>query len=178
MRFIGIDPASKTGFVALDENGNVLKAKELTGISDKDPKRMVTLVDEVMNHIGPMDVICIEGFSFNSTGQGVDFQYGLGWNIRNSLFRRRFNYYEVAPNAVKKFVGVTGWTGEPGSKTRLTGPQKKRAVMNAVEEHFGFTHPSDNVVDAYIMAQIARSLVLKKVQFNYQAEVLTKVQLG
>lgn len=178
MRFVGIDPASKTGFVALDENGNVLKAKELTGISDKDPKRMVTLVDEVMNHVGPKDVICIEGFSFNSTGQGVDFQYGLGWNIRNFLFRRRFNYYEVAPNALKKFVGVTGWTGEPGSKTRLTGPQKKRAVMNAAEEHFGFTHPNDNVVDAYIMAQIARSLVLKKVQFNYQAEVLTKVQLG
>ena len=29
--------------------------------------------------------------------------------------------------------------------------------MKAVEQHFGFTHSSDNVVDAYIMAEIARA---------------------
>ena len=51
MRFIGIDPSTKTGFVALDENGQVLRAKELTGIGDKDPYRMITLIDEVMAHM-------------------------------------------------------------------------------------------------------------------------------
>lgn len=180
MRFVGIDPSTKTGFVALDEDGQVLVAKELTGVGKQDPKRMVTLIDEVFSHINKEDFICIEGFSFNSTGQGVDFQYGLGWNIRNSLFRRRIEYWDVAPNAVKKFVNVTGWVGEKGSKTRLTGPAKKKAVMKAVEEHFGFTHKSDNVVDAYILARIAKEIEDGRgcellLECPYQAEVIESI---
>lgn len=182
MRFIGIDPSTKTGFVALDANGEVLKEKELKGIGSADPKRMVTLVDEIIAHLKPDDFICIEGFSFNSTGQGVDFQYGLGWNIRNSLFRRGFNYIEVAPNAVKKYVNVTGWVGEPGNKRRLKGPEKKKAVMAAVKEHFGYQHSSDNVVDAYILAKIASGCFLasetgslSSVYTSYQAEVIEQI---
>lgn len=156
MRFVGIDPSTKTGLVALDEDGNVIRAKELTGIGDQDPKRMITLIGEVVDHLRPDDFICIEGFPFAT--QRAMFAGGLHHGIRNELFKRRFAYYEPAPNAVKKFVGVTGWTGEVGKKERLTGPQKKRAVMNAVEDHFGFSHSSDNVVDAFILAQIARNI--------------------
>lgn len=178
MRFIGIDPSTKTGFVALDENGQVLRAKELTGVGDKDPLRMITLIDEVMAHIQKGDMIVIEGFGF-ATQQGIQLG-GIGWGVRMSLTRRGFKYHEVAPNAVKKFVSVTGFTGEVGNKKRLTGPQKKKAVMNAVKEHYGFSHKSDNVVDAYILAQIARTIY----QFNqsdfincptYQAEVVATI---
>ena len=158
MRFVGIDPSTKTGFVALDEDGNVLKQKELVGIGDVDPKRMCTAHDEVMAHLKNDDVILIEGFSFSSTGRGVDFQYGLGHSIRNTLWRKQRRFYNVAPNAVKKFVGVTGFKGEAGSKKRLKGKEVKQAVADGVMKHFGFTHPSDNVVDAYIMAQIAKAL--------------------
>ncbi|AVK82440.1 hypothetical protein C3943_02200 [Lysinibacillus sp. B2A1] len=178
MRFIGIDPSTKTGFVALDENGQVLRAKELTGVGDKDPLRMITLIDEVMAHTQKGDIIAIEGFGF-ATQQGIQLG-GIGWGVRMSLTRRGFKYHEVAPNAVKKFVSVTGFTGEVGNKKRLTGPQKKKAVMKAVQEHFGFSHKSDNVVDAYILAQIARLIY----QFNqtssidcpnYQAEVVSTI---
>ncbi|MBS4188685.1 hypothetical protein KHA94_00425 [Bacillus sp. FJAT-49705] len=183
MRFVGIDPGTKTGFVALDENEEVLRAKELTGISDADPKRMVTLIDEVVSHVKPGDVICIEGFPFDT--QRAMFAGGLHHGIRNELFKRGFSYYEVAPNAVKKFVNVTGWVGEKGSKKRLTGPAKKKAVMKAVEEHFSFTHKSDNVVDAYIIAQIAKDLWTMESGVEcllnngylpiYQAEVLQSI---
>ena len=178
MRFIGLDPSTKTGFVALDESGQVLRAKELTGIGDKDPLRMITLIDEVVAHIQKGDLIVIEGFGF-ATQQGIQLG-GIGWGVRMSLARRGFKYYEVAPNAVKKFVSVTGWTGEVGNKKRLTGPQKKKAVMNAVKDHYGFTHKSDNIVDAYILAQIARTMY----QFNrpdfigcpvYQTEVVKSI---
>lgn len=54
MRFVGIDPSTKTGFVALDEDGQVLVAKELTGVGKEDPKRMATLIDEVMRHVQKM----------------------------------------------------------------------------------------------------------------------------
>ncbi|MGW8428846.1 hypothetical protein ACWGJQ_25940 [Peribacillus simplex] len=59
MRFVGIVPASKTGFVALNEDGVVLREKELTCLGDKDPKRMSTLIDEIIAHIRRGDIICI-----------------------------------------------------------------------------------------------------------------------
>ncbi|MCM3598986.1 hypothetical protein M4D55_24935 [Metabacillus idriensis] len=183
MRFIGIDPSTKTGFVALDEQEIVLREKELTGVGSVDPKRMTTLIDEVVSHLRPNDVICIEGFPYST--QKAMFAGGLHHGIRNELYKRGLTYYEVAPNAVKKFVGVTGWTGEKGNKTRLTGPQKKRVVMKAVYELFGYEHKSDNVVDAYILAKIAAALWIVKEGISspinegylpsYQAEVLQKI---
>ncbi|USK46329.1 hypothetical protein [Cytobacillus oceanisediminis] len=177
MRFVGIDPSTKTGFVALEEDGQVSRAKELVGISDEDPKRMVTLIQEVIVHVQPGDIICIEGFPFDT--QRAMFAGGLHHGIRNELFKRKVPYFEVAPNAVKKFVNVTGWTGEPGSKRRLKGPEKKKAVMVAVEEHFGFSHKSDNVVDAYIMARIAQEIWLEekvlRILPKYQSEVIEKI---
>lgn len=175
MRFVGIDPSTKTGFVALDENGQVLRAKELTGVGAKDPKRMITLIDEVTDHIQKDDFIAIEGFGFASQ-QGIQLG-GIGWGVRMSLARRGYKYYEAAPNAVKKFVNVTGWIGEPGNKKRLTGPQKKKAVMAAVKEHYGFVHKSDNVVDAYILARIAHEIWLGRgcelgAKYPYQSEVI------
>lgn len=176
-RFIGIDPSTKTGFVALNENGEVLRAKELTGVGKQDPYRMATMIDEIMDHLQKEDVIVVEGFGFNSQ-QAIQLG-GIGWGIRMALLRRNFPYYEVAPNAVKKFVNVTGWTGEKGSKQRLTGKEKKKAMMDAVEEHFGFKHKSDNVVDAYIMAQIAKELWMEKQALRflpkYQSEVVKQI---
>lgn len=156
MRFVGIDPSTKTGFVALDEGGIVLKQKELTGVGSQDPKRMRTMIDDVMAHMKKDDVIVIEGFGYASQ-QAVQ-NGGIGWGIRMALDKVGLTYYEIAPNAVKKFVNVSGWTGEVGHKKRLAGPEKKKVIMKAVEEHFGFTHSSDNVVDAYIMAEIAKHL--------------------
>ncbi|MFB6800431.1 hypothetical protein ACFCVU_04305 [Peribacillus butanolivorans] len=177
MRFVGIDPSTKTGFVALDQGGIVLRGKELKGVSSQDPKRMSTLIDEVIDHVRKDDIICIEGFPFDT--QRAMFAGGLHWGIRNALYKRGITYYEAAPNAVKKFVNVTGWVGEVGHKKRLTGPEKKKVVMKAVEEHFGFTHTSDNVVDAYILAEIAKVIWwsdnISKAMPNYQHEVIDAI---
>ncbi|WP_018664598.1 hypothetical protein [Heyndrickxia acidiproducens] len=178
MRFVGIDPSTKTGFVALDLDGKVMKAKELTGIGKEDPKRMATMIDNIMSHMHPGDSIVIEGFGFNSQ-QAIQLG-GIGWGIRMALLRRGMDYTEVAPNAVKKFVNVTGWIGDPGKKRRLKGKEKKQVVMEAVQLHFGFSHKSDNVVDAYIMAQIARHIYTARSMSDrylpaYQAEVLESI---
>lgn len=173
MRFIGIDPSTKTGFVALDEDGQVLRAKELMGIGKKDPVRMITLIDEVMRHVEKEDLIVIEGFGFAS--QQAIQSGGIGWGIRMSLARRGMKYIEVAPNALKKFVNVTGWEGEAGNKKRLQGADKKNAVMDSVKEHFGFNHSSDNVVDAYVLAQIGKSIKNKSVNYQYQKEVIETI---
>src|SRR5699024_10486463 len=125
--------------------------------------------DEVVAHIQKDDFIVIEGFGFAS--QQAIQSGGIGWGIRMALARNQMKYFEVAPNALKKFVNVTGWIGEPGNKKRLKGKEKKDAVMDAVKEHFGFEHTSDNVADAYVMAQIVQSIATSKVVNDYMKEI-------
>lgn len=160
MRFVGLDPSTKTGFVALDENGQTLRAKELTGVGNKDPKRMITLIDEIVRHIEPDDFIVIEGFGFSTT-QGIMLG-GIGWGIRMNLVRCGLKYIEAAPAAVKKFS-----TGK--------GNAKKDAMAVPIFKKWGFEHSSDNVRDAYVLAQIAKSLYTKKVDYDYQADVIKTI---
>lgn len=169
IRYLGIDPSTKTGFVALDEQGETLKEKEIIGVGSKDPKRMITLIDDLMDHIYKDDFIAIEGFAFGAQGQGVAFQYGLGHGIRMALARRGFNYFEVPPAALKKFA-----TGK--------GNTKKENMIMPIYRHWGFEHNSDNVRDAYVLAQIAKELQAKRSSedlFNnlpaYQNEVLEAI---
>lgn len=178
MRFVGIDPSTKTGFVALSSSGELLKVKEITGVGNKDPYRMATLIDEIVAHIQKDDLIVIEGFGYASQ-QAIQLG-GIGWGIRMALLRRGFTYYDVAPNAVKKFVNITGWIGEPGKKRRLKGKEKKKAVMDAVNEMYGFTHRSDNVIDAFILAKIAQDIWISqnnilRIMPKFQKEVIENI---
>lgn len=140
MRYVGIDPSTRTGFVVLDKQGNVVRAKELTGVGSKDPKRMVTLIDEVIAHIRSDDVICIENFGFASR-QAIQMG-GIGWGIRMAMFRRGMKYYEVSPSSVKKFA-----TGK--------GNAKKEDMILPIYRKWEFEHPSDNVRDAFVLARVA-----------------------
>lgn len=144
-RFVGIDPSTKTGFVALDDLGNVLRAKELTGTGSQDPKRMVTLIDEIVRHLQPEDVICIESPAMHAQGNAVGFMWGLAHGIRMALHRRGWQYSDVAPTAVKKFA-----TGR--------GNTKKDEMVLPIFKRWGFEHSSDNVRDAFVLAQIALTL--------------------
>jgi len=156
MRFVGIDPSTKTGFVALDETGQVLKAKELTGVGAVDPKRMITLIDEIIEHIQKDDFIVIEGFGFASQ-QAIQLG-GIGWGIRMALARRGFTYTEATPTQLKKFASGKGNT-------------KKDELAVHIYKNFGFEHASDNVRDAYVLAEIALALKLNRVKRAYQSEV-------
>jgi crossover junction endodeoxyribonuclease RuvC len=131
--------------VALDETGEVAVKKELTGVGSKDPKRIATLVDEIIRHIHPEDNVCIEGFSYGSKGKGVSFQYGLGYMVRDRLFRMKIPYTVVTPSAVKKFATGKGTTPKDG-------------MVLPIFQRWDFEHPSDNVRDAFVIAQIAKEL--------------------
>lgn len=162
MRFVGIDPSTKTGFVALDEQGKVVRAKELTGVGSKDPKRIVTLIDEVIRHLQPDDVVCIEGFGFASR-QAIQLG-GIGWGIRMAMFRRGWKYIEVAPAQLKKFASGKGNT-------------KKDELAVHIFKRWGFEHSSDNVRDAFVLAQIARTLFRREEHMlpAYQQEVVNAI---
>ncbi len=166
MRFVGLDPSTKTGFVALDENGQVLRAKELTGVGSKDPVRMITLIDDIVAHLQKDDFIVIEGFGF-ATQQGIQLG-GIGWGIRMALARRGIKYIEASPSQVKKFC-----TGK--------GNAAKDAMIIPLYKHWGFEHSSDNVRDAYVLAEIAMGLktidtkALTNEYTKYQLEVISAI---
>lgn len=166
MRFIGIDPSTKTGFVALGESGEVLRAKELTGIGTQDPKRMITLIDDMVDHIHKDDFIVIEGFGYASQ-QAIQLG-GIGWGIRMALHRRGFKYLEASPSAVKKFA-----TGK--------GNAPKDAMVLPIFKCWGFEHSSDNVRDAFVLSRIAMNLfAVQEGGFlvdwrTYQGEVINAI---
>ncbi|MGE8080492.1 hypothetical protein [Peribacillus loiseleuriae] len=150
MRFVGIDPSTKTGFVALEEDGSVLRGKELTGVGTNEAVKMCTLIDEVIAHILPGDIIAIEGFGYKSD-QATQLG-GIGWGIRMALCRRKFRWIEAAPMALKKFAGATGNKDSEGKAIK----SDKKEVARQVNLHWGYGHSSDNVIDAFVLAQIAK----------------------
>src|SRR5690625_226143 len=108
MRYVGIDLSTKTGFVAINQESKILLAEEIQGDSNKDPKRMVSLTEKILQRLDAKDKIIIEGFSYGSRGRGMSFQFGLGHYVRNELYKFGFDYEIVAPGQLKKFAKGKG----------------------------------------------------------------------
>lgn len=167
MLYIGIDPSTKTGLVVLDKDGRVLTGQEVT-TKGKDPKRMSDIVGCVAGGVNlfakeaPVK-IAIEGFGF-ATQQGIQLG-GYGWGIRCKLYEMGLQYIEVAPTALKKFTGAKG-------------NAKKDIIRLEVYKRWGFEHASDNVVDAYVLAQIARHIGEGLPVTKFQDEVIKNIKKG
>lgn len=160
-RYVGIDPSTKTGIVVLDEDGDVWEAKEIHKYGS-DPDRMIRLLDAIDQIIQPCDVICIEDFAYAQANQ-MALLGGIGWGIRMQLRRREIPYYEVSTGQLKNFVGAKGNCA-------------KEDLIIPIHQLWGFTHSSDNVRDAYILAQICRGLHEPMKLLKYQQEVLLKIK--
>ncbi|GKU80162.1 hypothetical protein [Paenibacillus sp. L3-i20] len=163
MRFVGIDPATKTGFVALNELGEVLLEVELQGKGKKEPGgisigQLVDLENQLYKLLSPKNEILIEQAAAG-TQKGITTGMIHG-GLRGMIHRKELRYHEINPAHTKKYVGVTGWKGATGSKVRLKDKEKKQAVADSVKELFSYTHKSDNVVDAYIIARAALNFYL------------------
>lgn len=161
MSYVGIDPSTKTGIVRISNNGKVW-SEEITTKIKSDPQRFIDIAEQVMGWICERDIVCIEGFSYGSRGAGVSTQYGIGWLIRAELIRNGYTYHEVSPASVKKFA-----TGK--------GNTKKDEMVLPIYKKWGFEHSSDNVRDAYVLAQISKALHEKEGLTAYQLDVMKKV---
>lgn len=160
MRYVGIDPSTKTGLVVFDDTREW--TKEITTKVKNDPNRFMDIAEQILDWLSEGDVICIEGFSYGSKGKGVSTQYGIGWLIRAELIRNGYTYIDVPPTSVKKFA-----TGK--------GNVNKDNMVLPIFKHWGFEHPSDNVRDAFVMAQMAKAIDNPSNLTEYQKEALKKV---
>ncbi|NWL87582.1 hypothetical protein DMN77_08185 [Paenibacillus sp. 79R4] len=161
-RFVGIDPSGQTGLTILDKDGNFLDGFEITSSAEDKTEKIDFIVTEILSELEFGDVIAIEGFSFGSKGKGVDFQYGLGHAIRLELYRENRTWLEVSPSQVKKFATGNGNTA-------------KDNMVLPIFKHWGFEHPSNNVRDGFVLAQIARSVRTGVFTTKYQQEVIQAI---
>ncbi|WEK53285.1 MAG: hypothetical protein P0Y55_11875 [Candidatus Cohnella colombiensis] len=187
MRFVGIDPATVTGFVALDIHGNVLEELEVKGEGKSEKggittEKLVSLENNLYRLLNPGDEIVLEGAAMG-TQKGITTGMIHG-GLRTMVHRKGMTFNLLNPTSTKKYVGVTGWTGDKGSKRRLNDKEKKAAVRAAVLEHFGYTHKSHNVIDAYIIARVALNVYLYREllptldNLPYQLEVIQGILEG
>lgn len=163
-RYVGIDPSTKTGIVVLDENGNVEEQIEIVlenGILSS-AEQLQDYGREIANYANTPDVVCIEGFSFGSKGKAVSTQYGIGFAIRFALRDMGIKFIVPTPGQVKKFA-----TG--------SGSSSKDNMVLPIFKKWGFEHDSDNVRDAFVLAQIARSIRIGGGDTKYQQEVIKTI---
>lgn len=151
-RFVGIDPATTTGFVALDEEGNVLVATDVRGEGKRIPGgistgMLVSLENKVYSLLRPGDIIAIEEPAVH-TQMAVTAGMIHG-GLRSMIYRKELEFIDVNPQRTKGFVN---------RNQRVEYSEKKEHVAAGVLEHYGFEHSSDNVADAYIIARIAEAV--------------------
>lgn len=158
-RFIGIDPSTKTGLVILNQDGNILDTIEITA-KGSDPGRMADIIATTIDNLERGDLVAIEGFGFAS--QSGFLLGGIGWGIRVGMYLADIQYKEVAPAALKKFASGKGNT-------------KKDELAVHIFKHWGFESKSDNIRDAYVLAQIARAIRMGTAATKYQQEVVQAI---
>ncbi|GIO40186.1 hypothetical protein J41TS12_50470 [Paenibacillus antibioticophila] len=186
MRFVGIDPATTTGVVILDADGNPILETVIRGKGRSAPggitqEQRVSLENQLYKILQPGDQVMKEGIANGS--QMLITTAKIHGGLESMITRKGLTFDEIAPLAVKKFVDVASWVGEPGKKVLLKGKAKKQAVAAAALEHFGYQHTSDDVVDAYIIAKIAeavyqvrnREKILDDFELIYQREVIWSI---
>lgn len=74
--------------------------------------------------------------------------------------------------ALKKFAGATGNKGADGKAIKAD----KIEVAKQVLKRWGFESGSDNVTDAYVLAQIARALHEDVQLTAFQQDVIRNIQ--
>lgn len=139
---LGLDVSTKTGWVAIDAMGSVecgeKQFKSLKGIARVDAFLGFTV--ELCETYAPVTVY-IEGYGYANKHSLVTL-VEIGTAIRLALHSEGITPVEVAPNVLKKYA-----TGK--------GNAQKDQIMLAVYKKWGFEAETNNIADAFVLAQMA-----------------------
>lgn len=165
MKSCGLDISTKTGMVILDHQGVVPCAEELVC-----PGKLVGLdrasiiAGEMLERLNAHkpDIVMVEGYGFGNTNT-LAILVEIGTVLRYFVRQCGYPLWVIAPTAIKKYV-----TG--------SGSAKKDEMRLAVYKRWAFEHKSDNVVDAYALAQAGLGKLGVVDLTKVQLDTLKKVQ--
>ena len=144
MKSLGIDPSTKTGIVLLDGQlmtHGVVQPKGYEGTA-----RIAKIRDEFMNLLLDFkpDIAVIEGYAYGNKFT-LSLMVEINSCMRLCLHDLGIEWYIAPPTVLKKYV-------------TNSGSAKKPQIAEAVKNRWGFVSPSDDVVDAYVLAQMGKDL--------------------
>ena len=147
IKILGIDPSTKMGLVVLDfkRGSGIVETKlkkETTFPKLRGMERLAALGGDLLRIITEHQptYIYIEGYSFASK-HNREIAYALGTVLRYFMWQEDWDYTEIAPPTLKKFV-----TGK--------GNCAKDLVLKEVYKNWGFDTDNDNIADAYGLAML------------------------
>lgn len=126
----------------------VLAFKQCTGIERA--VEQAKALDQILEDLRPTLAV-IEGYLFTSAKTRLVSLAEVGTCLRVALWRREVPWIIAHPSQVKKFVLKRG-------SSRRKGELSKAQVAEAVGALWGYAYEDDNVVDAYVLAQIGLAL--------------------
>lgn len=153
MRVMGIDPSTSTGVAVLDRHG-FQETKLLHFPSAKGFDRLQLIATGVANVVEDTnpDAIYIEGYAYGNKNTLVCL-VEVGTSIRAALHKLGRTWTEIQPTQLKLFIAGSG-------------SAKKPDMAHAISEKWGFHSASDDVVDAYGLAQLGLAVLLDGVTFQ------------
>lgn len=169
MYFYGIDPASNTGVVILDQAGKLVRA-QMVASQRKGPAKLMDLRDGVKALIETFTprLLALENYAFGSKW-GREQAGEIGGTIRLLLYEHSITPILVAPDTLKLFV-----TGN--------GHAAKEDMKLAVFKRWGvdFEGKKNDLADAYGLARMAYLLGTGRTDGleDYQLRALRTVQEG
>jgi len=180
---VGIDPSTtSTGLVILREEGSephVCFAGAFKWAKDDKRAGLTRALDiqqrvwDVMASYGCFggDEVqaAIEGYGYASPKLMPSVEIGTLLRVR--LYDAGIPYLEPAPNQLKKFAGMV-----MDPRKKLKGKAAKPIAQ--VKERWGFEHPTHDVIDAFVLAQIARARGSRLKLTEAQADVMLACRQG
>lgn len=143
MKYLGIDPSTKSGFVLLDHEGQVLDTRIVRFEKISGFKRLQLIANATVSLVEQWspDRVAIEGYAYGNVHTLVTL-VEIGSIIRYCLYGK-VPWVDIPPTVLKRWC-----TGR--------GNAKKEEVARYVKERWGFESKSDDIVDAYVLARMAK----------------------
>lgn len=147
MKVLGIDPSTRTGLVFISLEQAYISTTVLQFPDRRGMFRVQSIAEAFAAYLGERspDLAVIEGYVQGPNPATVFKQVEIGTVLRLALHNLGKPWYLCPPSTLKKYA-----TGN--------GRSKKPEVAAAVKERWGFECPSDDVVDAYVLAKIGQDL--------------------
>jgi crossover junction endodeoxyribonuclease RuvC len=148
MKVMGIDSSTKNGIAMLDGDEHRVTLLEIPGAKGSSRLQLIAAnFDRILDTWQP-DIAFIEMYALGmqKAATTIITIVEIGTIVRQRLEAKGIPWRTIKPGTMKKWI-----TGN--------GSAKKPEVGQAIKERWGFTHSSNDVVDAYGLAKMGQWLV-------------------